>query len=318
MLSEIGESADVWVYGHGSRRLGYAPTVRRLSQGLLCAGLAAAALAVAGCGSGAEDQSTGRSGIRDPGPVHVHGLGVNPKDGALFVASHTGLFRAARDEKRLRRVGDRFQDTMGFTIVGPDRFLGSGHPDLRDDLPPFLGLIRSGDAGRSWDSVSLSGTADFHVLESHGRNVYGFGSDWETRDEQLLASRDGGRRWQKRTVPESLIGLAIRPERPSAIIVSSQRGLHSSQDNGKSWRSIDGPAGLLAWPSIDRLYLLGVNGALRVSADAGHSWQDLGDAGGEPAAFEAHGPSDLYAALHDGTIKYSTDAGSTWNVRARP
>ena len=27
----------------------------------------------------------------DPGPVHVHGLGVNPADGALFIATHTGL-----------------------------------------------------------------------------------------------------------------------------------------------------------------------------------------------------------------------------------
>jgi hypothetical protein len=36
---------------------------------------------------------------------------------------------------------------MGFTIVGPNRFLGSGHPDLRDDLPPLLGLIESTNRG---------------------------------------------------------------------------------------------------------------------------------------------------------------------------
>ena len=77
----------------------------------------------------------------DPGPIHVHGLGVNPADGALFVATHTGLFRAARGEMRAQRVGGRYQDTMGFAVVGPDRFLGSGHPDGHEQLPPFLGLI---------------------------------------------------------------------------------------------------------------------------------------------------------------------------------
>jgi hypothetical protein len=29
-------------------------------------------------------------------------------------------------------VTERFQDSMGFTVVGPDYFLGSGHPDFRD------------------------------------------------------------------------------------------------------------------------------------------------------------------------------------------
>ena len=73
----------------------------------------------------------------DPGPIHVHGLGVNPADGSLFVATHTGLFRAAPDEQRARRVADRYQDTMGFTFVAPDHFLGSGHPDGRDSCRRF-------------------------------------------------------------------------------------------------------------------------------------------------------------------------------------
>jgi hypothetical protein len=67
-------------------------------------------------GSGSPDGD--RPKVGDPGPVHVHGLGVNPKDGALFVATHTGLFRAGEGTRRARRIADRFQDTMGFTVVG--------------------------------------------------------------------------------------------------------------------------------------------------------------------------------------------------------
>jgi hypothetical protein len=66
----------------------------------------------------------------DPGVVHVHGLGINPRDGALFAATHTGLFVIG--DGTAARVTERFQDTMGFTVVGPEYFLGSGHPDFRD------------------------------------------------------------------------------------------------------------------------------------------------------------------------------------------
>jgi hypothetical protein len=52
---------------------------------------------------------------------------------------------------------------MGFTVLGSGRFLGSGHPDLREarekGLPPLLGLIESQDGGRSWVPISLLGEA---------------------------------------------------------------------------------------------------------------------------------------------------------------
>src|SRR5215212_8097797 len=59
----------------------------------------------------------GGQGSADPGPRHVHALGVNPRDDALFLASHTGLYRIGRGETSARRVSDRYQDTMGFTVV---------------------------------------------------------------------------------------------------------------------------------------------------------------------------------------------------------
>ena len=57
------------------------------------------------------------------------------------------------------RVADRYQDTMGFTVNGPNTFLGSGHPDFvaDPDFPTRLGLIRSdgGKGGRSCHSAGL-------------------------------------------------------------------------------------------------------------------------------------------------------------------
>ena len=266
----------------------------------------------------------GSDGSGDPpaaanelGPLHVHGLGVNPADEALFVATHTGLFRLGPDESEAVRVGDNYQDTMGFTVVGPDRFLGSGHPDARTDLPPYLGLIESANAGERWEPVSLLGRADFHVLEAARERVYGFGTDFESRREQFLVSQDGGREWRRLRVPESLLSLAINPDDRDEIMVSGRHSLYLSGDAGESWQSLPGSPGLLAWPDSGPPYLVGKDGSVAVLE--GRDWREVGEIGAEPAAFEADtADSRLYVALHDGSILQSPDGGGTWELRSTP
>ena len=279
----------------------------------------AACLPAVACGDDAENESTGESlpAVGDAGPIHVHGLGVNPADGALFVATHTGLFRAPQGEMRARRVADRFQDTMGFTVTGPDRFLGSGHPDGREGLPPFLGLIRSNDAGRTWQPVSLLGERDFHVLEAAGPRVYGYGSDFESRQASLLVSDDGGRSWEERTPPEPLLSLAIDPGDPDRVVASGEDGIHASTDAGQGWRPLGDTPGMLAWREQDALFLVGLDGSVARSSDAGRTWSSVGRVDGQPAAFDS-ASGDLYVALHDGTVVRSRDGGRSWQLRSRP
>jgi hypothetical protein len=125
------------------------------------AGVLALLLFASACGDDARVRFEPPSGGADERRAqHIHGLGIKPADGALMIATHSGLFRAAKGAQTAEPVGDRRQDTMGFTVVGPNRFLGSGHPDPRDDLPPLLGLIRSDDGGRKWTLTrSRSGPA---------------------------------------------------------------------------------------------------------------------------------------------------------------
>ncbi len=254
----------------------------------------------------------------DPGPVHVHGLGVNPADGALFIATHTGMYRVEEGERKAERVGERYQDTMGFTIVGPNRFLGSGHPDVNEarekNLPSLLGLIESTDAGKSWKPISLLGQADFHVLRFASNRVYGY----DASNDRLLVSADRGRSWRELDRPGPLIDLAVEPTDASRIVATTEEGAFESGDGGGSWRRVGDAVGLLAWPSRRRLYLVDGGGQVFTSGDGGNRLRHLGEIGGQPAALLAQSADELYVALHDGTIKHSTDGGATWVVRSTP
>jgi hypothetical protein len=74
---------------------------------------------------------------------------------------------------------------------------------LREALPPFLGLIESRDAGKTWRAVSLQGRVD-HVLEASDRRIYGYGSDFDSRQPRFLTSGDAGRQWSRLRAPEPL------------------------------------------------------------------------------------------------------------------
>jgi hypothetical protein len=254
----------------------------------------------------------------DPGPVHVHGLGVNPPDKALFIATHTGMYRVPPGAQQAVRVGESRQDTMGFTIVGSNRFLGSGHPDPKamreQNLPPNLGLIESTDGGRTWTPISLLGEADFHVLRSRGTRVYGF----DSTNGRFLVSADNGRTWRQRPIPAGLIDLAIHPRQASHVVAATARGLISSTDDGRSWRALSGKVGLLAWATPSALLLVDAAGQVQVSRDAGKRWSAIGDIAGQPAAFYAATAQELYVALHDGTVERSSDGGRSWEVRSTP
>lgn len=276
----------------------------------------AAALIIGGCGSDSTNDSSQTSeAASDPGLIHVHGLGVNPADDALFIATHSGVWRLPLGADKATRVANRFQDTMGFAVVGPNHFIGSGHPDFSEKLPPFLGFIESTDAARNWRKVSLLGKADFHVLEGSGRRIYGFGSDFQSRTEQLLVSDDYGRKWTARKFPESFSSLAIDPGDPDTAIASGIRNLHLTVDGGRSWTTVNGTPGLLTWTE-NGVFRIDVRGSVAKTAAPDSPWSEIGAVGGEPAAFDSH-ERTLLVALHDSSIKESDD-GEVWTVRYLP
>lgn len=239
---------------------------------------------------------------------HVHGLAVNPADGQLYVAAHNGVFQLPAGGEAVR-VGDGAQDTMGFTIVGPDRFLASGHPAPFQDDPDHLGLIESTDAGVSWQTRSLAGEADFHALTYRHDIVYGYNAV----TGRFMASRDGTE-WDDRSGIE-LADFAVSPTDPDLVLATTRDGLVRSTDGGRTWTPGGGPpVFLLAWEADDRLWGITGTGEVLRSSDGGTGWSTAGVAPGAPSAFATHG-QDLYLAVPDEGIFGSGDGGITWDRR---
>ena len=244
----------------------------------------------------------------EPGVVHVHGLGVDPGDGTLYAATHSGLFRIPEDGPA-SRVANRYADVMGFDVVGPEHFLGSGHPDFRELDEPLVGLLESTDAGRTWRRVSLYGEADLHAIEVAHEAIYAYDSTSET----FMVSTDGGQSWDRRS-HLVISDLAVSPLDPDLVLATTAGGLRRSTDGGRSWQALpDVPrVAVVVWGA--ELLGVGPDGGVHVSTDAGTTWTARGNAGGTPEAVTLDGEV-LVVAVADVGIVRSDDGGRSFTTR---
>ncbi|WP_166027319.1 F510_1955 family glycosylhydrolase [Streptomyces chilikensis] len=285
---------------------------RRLRAACL---LAATATLLAAC-SGNDTDRKAQASTADPGTGHLHGLGVDPADDAVYAAGHFGVFRI--ENGKAVRVADRYQDTMGFTVAGPSTFLASGHPSPTDPdaRSPHLGLIRSTDAGRTWRTLSAEGEADFHALEHAGSSLYGF----DSQSGKVWASTGGGRGWEQRAELPA-VDLAAHAEASDTVWAATGAGLERSDDGGRTFREVPGAPGLVAVDEPERGLLVGLTPDGRVvSGESGGAWADRGrlPEGGEATVLTAVTARRLLAADSTDTVYESTDGGRTWTVLHRP
>jgi len=240
---------------------------------------------------------------------HVHGLGVDPGDETLYAATHYGLFSLG-DQGEPILVADRVQDFMGFTIAGSDHFLASGHPGEAQGGPSSLGLIESTDGGQTWESVSLSGEADFHVLEYRHGQVYGMNA----LTGEFMVSADM-KEWETRTnLP--MADFAVSPDDPDVILATTEQGLARSDDGGRSFGVVQSaPLMLLtSWAEDGTLVGVGPDGSVYVSTGDGEEWDQHAVLDASPEALAAVSEKEIYVAA-GGAVLASTDGGRTFTVR---
>ncbi|WP_418960237.1 F510_1955 family glycosylhydrolase [Streptomyces tritici] len=273
--------------------------------------VAAGALLLAACGGGAtgDDAPAGNSASRAALHSHIHGLGVDPADGTLYVATHEGVF-TPDDAGNPRLVGTRKDDFMGFTVAGAGTFLASGHPAPGSGEPGNHGLIRSTDAGKTWKSASLQGEADFHSLDHAKGVIYGYDST-----AGVLRMSEDGKSWQDRARLQAL-DFAVNPADPDQVAATTADGVARSTDGGARFAPGDGPGmEFLSWAAPDALFGVDFTGALSVSTDGGAGWTKTGTVpGGQPQALTAVDATHILAATQDGVYE-SKDGGRTFTKR---
>ena len=272
---------------------------------------ASAAALLVGCG--VEDPASGGPSSRADNPAlpfaHVHGVGVDPADGTVLVATHEGLFRvdAAGQAEQVSPV----MDLMGFAVAGPGHFVASGHPGPDVDLPQPVGLIESTDAGRTWRPVSRQGKSDFHALAVGDAGFIGF-------DGTLLRSSDG-QDWTTLQIPMPPASLTASPETPD-VLATTQAGVLRSTDGGSSWEPVSGAPVLqvVDWADVGAS-VVGVDpgGVVWTSQDSGTNWVKGPALGAPPQAVTAAdgGPAGQRIVVATTTaVLASDDGGRTFDA----
>lgn len=270
--------------------------------------VAAASILVAACGSQDSATPSSKAAADAEALGHVHGLGVDPGDGTLYAATHFGVFRVG-DGGELTRIADRWQDTMAFTVIGPGHFLGSGHPDLNENLPSHLGLIESVDAAETWSILSLGGEADFHALDVSGNRTYGY----DATTGRIMTTTDR-KNWTA-IASESVVDLAADPANSDRVLASAPDGtllLHSLASPESSLLEDSPRVVLLEWPAEELLVGATADGRVFRSDDAGTSWSRTGQVPGTPEAFDA--TEEEWHVATDRGIYRSDDGGATWQT----
>jgi hypothetical protein len=277
---------------------------------------------------------TGCSGPNDAGQEqaaesgdafgHVHGIGIDPANGAAFAATHAGVFELPPLDADTVRAGDlegpiagRAQDTMGFTMSG-DTMFGSGHPDPAEEpalSPPDLGLITSSDNASTWETISLRGQADFHDLavaqDGNKTRIYGY-------DESagiVSISQDGGKTW---AAGASLVlrDLSVDPSTPSTVYATTADGLSISTDSAHTFTLVPGAPPLYLLDSLDDtaggLIGVAVDGTVWVHSGS-KPWTSTGTLEGETEALTyAATPTSRLVVANGRGIMASDDLGKTW------
>ncbi len=101
------------------------------------------------------------------------------------------------------------------------------------------------------------------------------------------------------------------------MIVSTDEGVFTSFDDGRSWRPRDAAGGArLAWSAAGPLYAADRTGQVSVSTNGGQSWSPRGKIGTTPNALTAAG-ENLFASVANGEVWFSGDGGKTWRRYAK-
>jgi photosystem II stability/assembly factor-like uncharacterized protein len=248
---------------------------------------------------------------------HIHGIAASTQGGgALYLATHEGLFLAQKDgnAKRLSKTRD---DLMSLAVHPTENevLFASGHPPQGGNL----GLIESRDGGQTWQQVYRGGdrAVDFHALTvspADPKVLYG-------QFDTIRTSNDSGRTWTKHPrVPGNVYALAASAWDPNIVYAATQAGLLLSDDGGQRWQTLSerpNPATMVHVTASGTVYAFVMGQGLLQAQEGNANWQVLYKQFGEQVllqfAVDPKEPRRLYTLNQFGRLLSSSDAGANWS-----
>jgi hypothetical protein len=223
--------------------------MKSVTRSVAALGAALAILALAG--------TSAAQGITFP---HVHGLAYSADGKQLFVAIHDGL--AIYSAGRWLRPPAPRHDYMGFSAT-KNRFYSSGHPAPGSGLKNPVGLIVSGDGGRTWEKRGLEGESDFHVLgasyETHAVYVYNPNRNSRMDRPGIYYTLNDGFSWmraQAQGLAGTIHAIAVHPSNPRIVAAATEKALFLSNDSAERFERLAEGQALAAFFDLEGEHLL--------------------------------------------------------------
>jgi photosystem II stability/assembly factor-like uncharacterized protein len=174
--------------------------------------------------------------------THVHGLFFSADGAQLKIPGHRGI--ATFERGQWTRVPVDGSDFAGFAAAR-DVWFASGHPGLASDATEVLGLGRSTDGGKTWQTLGFAGDSDFHHLAAGYRSaaLYLFNTSANAVMPQpgIYRSRDQGAQWRRVTttgLSGEITRLAVHPDDPSMVVIGTSAGLYLSRDGVETFSQL--------------------------------------------------------------------------------
>lgn len=290
-------------------------------------------LVVSACSSN-EAASSGPVQLKSGDSIeHLHGLTYS-KDSTIYIGTHEGMISSKDQGNTWSTVSSYDFDFMGFHMLSNGDMLSSGHPGPNTDLPNPLGVMKSSDNGETWDSLSLLGKIDFHIMTSNydnpsiifalnqmGEGEYGAG---------IFKSTDGGKNWEKiepKGLPADLhkvYSLIALPDHENTLLAGTEEGVMHSDDGGKTWSLHDGERFITAFSVVPNetkdLISYSVtkdDAAIMISKDDGVTWEKLGlNLGQDAGNYISVNPDNLNqitVSSFNNSVFVSEDGGKNWD-----
>lgn len=237
-----------------------------------------------GAGTAAEGDASASPSVIELSSALDHVHAAVYVDGRLLVGTHTGVVEIDPSSGAVTPRGTSRDDFMGLAGTA-ELLVASGHPGAGSTLPDPVGLLRSSDGGRTWETVSLTGEIDFHALAIDGERIAGSATAGE-----LLYSEDAGTSWT-----------TIAQGEATSLEWFAGRLWMADGSTVSTWAPGDGAprvnpevAGLVMAAATDGslLWLLQPDGTLLATED-GVAWSPAGSL--PEAAYLAASPEVLYA-----------------------